>query len=172
MEKLRIWLHNKRALSPIFATVLLATIIILFGSVAYYYANNLTQTATNNYSNTIANSQKSISERIGFENVVYTQSSSKLTVYIINSGAANNVKLNSIFIYNMAYSIVGGSPYTLSTNPLKNIDTKAPIPGNALNVGNEGYFDVTLSSGLSSGSTYTIHLITQSGSSFDYEFTA
>ena len=75
MRKLDVWLHNKHALSPIFATVLLASIVIIFGSVAYYYATNLTTTASNNYSSSVSNSQQSIAERIGFENVVYNSSS-------------------------------------------------------------------------------------------------
>lgn len=171
LGKRDIWSHNKRALSPIFATVLLATIIIIFGSVAYYYSTNLTTTATNSYVSTLSGSQQAMAERIGFENVVYNGSSTTLTVYIINCGSANNVQINSVFLYDSSHNIVG-SPYsfpsTIST--LQPIDR--PITGNALNVGQEGYFIVTLAGpSLTSGSIYTIHLITQSGSYFDYEFT-
>jgi FlaG/FlaF family flagellin (archaellin) len=181
MRKLGIWSRNKRALSPIFATVLLATIIIIFGSVAYYYATNLTSTATNNYSNSLSDSQQAIAERIGFENVVYNSSSpAKLTVYIINCGSANNVQINSVFLYDSSHNIVGAysssSPDSISA--LKPIDSAVPTPTSisSLNVGQEGYFTLgkdTSGNGisLSSGSIYTIHLITKSGSAFDYEFT-
>src|SRR5665647_3099618 len=98
MRKFDMWLHNKRALSPIFATVLLASIIIVFGSVAYYYSSNIMTTSTNNYVSTLSSSQQSIAERIGFENVVYSPSPETLRVYIINSGGSNNVKINSVFI--------------------------------------------------------------------------
>src|ERR1017187_4160558 len=101
MRKLCVWSRDKRALSPIFATMLLAAIILVFGSVAYYYASNAITTATNSYVSTLSNSQQAISERIAFENVVYTpstsSSSANLTVYIINCGSANNVKINSVF---------------------------------------------------------------------------
>ena len=176
LGKLRIWSHNKRALSPIFATVLLATIIIIFGSVAYYYSTNLTTTATNSYVSTLSGSQQAISERIGFENVVYNGSSTTLTVYIINCGSANNVQINSVFLYDSSHNIVG-SPYSgTSISALNPIDrgtpTPTPITGNALNVGTEAYFTVTLAGpSLIHGSIYTIHLFTQSGSYFDYEFT-
>ena len=76
MRKLSVWSRNKRALSPIFATMLLAAIILVFGSVAYYYASNATSTATNSYVSTLSNSQQAIAERIAFENVVYTPSQS------------------------------------------------------------------------------------------------
>ena len=181
MGKQGVWSRDKRALSPIFATLLLATIIIVFGSVAFYYSSNLTRTATNNYVNTISNSQQAISERIGFENVVYTSSSKNLTVYIINYGSANNVQIDSVFIYDANHNIVG-QPYSqssiLTLKPIaSSTPTPTPITGNSLNVGKEGYFtitSVTQSGGqaLTSGSLYTIHLITKSGSSFDNVFTA
>jgi hypothetical protein len=171
MKKFSIWVHNNRGLSPIFATVLLATIIIVFGSVAYYYANNLTTSATNNYVKTLSDSQQSMAERIGFENVVYDNQSSPATlaIYIINCGSANNVKINSVFLYDASHNIKG--VYSSSTSfPLKTIDRGIPI--DSLNAGKEGYFTVTLlpDPSLISGSMYTIHLVTQSGSAFDYDF--
>ena len=180
MRILNIWSRNKRALSPIFATVLLASIIIIFGSVAYYYATNLTTTASNNYSSSISNSQQSIAERIGFENVVYNSSPANLKVYIINSGSSNNVQINSVFIYDSNHNIVGiysaSSPNSISQ--LMPIDSSGPLPTSipGLNVGKEAYFTLVQDTSgknisLSSGSIYNIHLITKSGSAFDYEFT-
>ena len=180
MRKLSVWSRNKRALSPIFATVLLATIVIIFGSVAYYYATNLTNAATDNYSSSLANSQQSMAERIGFEYVVYNSSSpTKLIIYIINSGSANNVQINSLFLYDSSNNIVGA--YSISSgsiSALKPIDSSMPTPTSGLNAEKEAYFTVTLgkdTSGnnisLSPGSIYIIHLITKSGSAFDYEFT-
>jgi hypothetical protein len=175
MGKFGIWLQNKRALSPIFATVLLATIIIIFGSIAYYYSSSIVTTSTNDYGNTMSNSQQSIAERIGFENVVYSSSPATLTVYIINSGGSNNIKLNSVFIYNANHAIVGvysGSSQISTLHPITSIQpSPTPITGNALNIGREAFFIITLRGpSLNAGSIYTLHLITQSGSSFDHEF--
>jgi hypothetical protein len=179
LGKFGVWSRDKRALSPIFATVLLATIIIVFGSVAYYYASNITTAATNNYVGTLSDSQQSIGERIGFENVAYDQSSKTLTVYIVNCGSTNNVKINVVFIYDSNHDIVG-NPYSGSQiSSLRPIDnrtpTPTPLPGNALNVGKEASISVlnvqsTSGTPLAIGSIYTIHLITQSGSFFDYDF--
>ncbi len=181
LRKLRIFSRDKRALSPIFATVLLAAIILTFGSVAYYYASNVTTTTTNNYSSTISNSQQSIAERIGFENVVYSSSPANLIVYIINSGGSNSVKINSVFIYDSNHNIVGVysanpqlSPLQISPlHPISSVTpSPTPITGNALNIGKEAFFVVTLSGPpLTAGSIYTLHVLTQSGSAFDYEFT-
>ena len=173
LAKFGVWSRDKRALSPIFATVLLATIIIVFGSVAYYYASNITTVATNSYVGSMSDSQQSLAERIGFENVVYSSSSpATLTVYVLNCGSANNVQIGSVFLYDSSHNIVGvysGSTQISSLSPLG-----TPIVGNALNVGQEGFFVVTLLPApvpsLKSGSIYTMHLTTQSGSYFDYEF--
>jgi hypothetical protein len=176
MRKRGIWSRNKRALSPIFATVLLSSIIIVFGSTAYYYASNITTTTTNDYVSSLSNSQQSIAERISFENVIYSQSfPATLKIYILNSGNANNLKINVVFIYDSSQNIVGaysGSAIS-ALNPIDgNIPTPTPITGNALNVGKEAHFTVTLAGpSLISGSIYTVHLITQSGSYFDHEFT-
>ncbi len=177
LRKTNVWSQDKRALSPIFATVLLAAIILLFGSVAYYYSSNATTTATNNYASTLSNSQQSIAERIGFENVVYSPSPANLTVYIINSGGSNSVKIDSMFIYDTNHAIVGvysGSQIS-ALYPITSVKpSPTSITGNALNIGKEALFFVNPSvivPSLKIGSIYTIHLITQSGSAFDYEFT-
>jgi hypothetical protein len=170
LRKFSSWSHEKRALSPIFATVLLASIIIAFGSVAYYYSSNLTRNATNDYVKTLSDSQQAMSERIAFENVVYSSSPNTLKIYVLNCGSANNIKINSIFLYDENHAITGGSPYSGSTiSVLKTIEEDTPIADNSLNVGKEGYFTVTLSTSLVDP-FYTIHLITQSGSYFDYDF--
>jgi hypothetical protein len=175
MRKLDIWLHDKRALSPIFATVLLATIIIVFGSVAYYYASNITTTTTNNYISTVSDNQQAIAERISIENVVYTSSPATLKIYILNCGSANNAKINSVLLYNSNHNILGVYSGVAQISELKNIDSGSSIASNSLNVGQEGYFTLILQPApipsFTSGSTYTIRLITLSGSSFNYEFT-
>jgi hypothetical protein len=176
------WSRNNRALSPIFATVLLATIIITFGSLTYYYATNLTTSATNSYSSSISGSQQSVGERIGVENVLYNSSSpSSLSVYIINSGLSNNIQINTAFLYDTSHTIVGA--YSVSggsISQLKPINSvvPSPTPISGLNVGQEGYVKIILgkdavgnSVSLLSGSFYTIHLVTSSGSVFDCDFT-
>lgn len=164
--------RSKRALSPIFATVLLAAIVILFGSVAFYFSNNLTTTATNNYVSTLSSSQQTISERIGFENLVYSKNPLSLTIYIVNSGSQNSLQIGSVFVYNSANQIVG---YNSTVSPLRSIDGNALIANNWLNVGQEGYFSAILTSttgtinSLPSGS-YTVQVITTRESTFDYQF--
>jgi uncharacterized protein (UPF0333 family) len=179
MLKFQAWSRNKRALSPIFATVLLAAIIIVVGSVAYFYASNVVTTSTNDYSSTITNSQQAIGERLAFENVVYNASSTnRLTVYIMNCGGSNGVKLNTAYLYDSKHNIVAvfSSQNANSISPLKSIDSPSATPSSSLNVGKECYFTLGKDTSgntftLSTSQIYTIHLITKSQGAFDYDFT-
>ena len=57
---------------------------------------------------------------------------SKLTVYIINCGSANNIQINSVFLYNSSHNIVGvySSNSADSISALKPINSGVPIPHN------------------------------------------
>jgi flagellin-like protein len=173
LSKMNLLSCNRRALSPIFATLILAAIVITFGSVAYYYTSNAATNAVNQYSSSVASSQQSISERIGFENVIYTQNPATFKVSIINCGISTNLQINTLFAYNSTNQLVGYNGTLTTNSPLRNIDSGALIAGNSLNVGKDGYFTARLTSnGINTVNTlpagiYTIHLSTKGGSSFD-----
>ena len=177
MKKLQTWLTSRRALSPIFATLLLVGIVITFGTVTYFYVSNVTSTATNDYVSSVADSKQTISERIGFENVVYTSNPANLRFYIINCGSTNNLQLNALFVYNSNQQLVGYSGDLFTNSPLRDIDVAGnPIAGNSLSIGEEAYFDAKLTktgadtvASLSAG-VYSIHLITKGEGRFDYQF--
>ncbi len=170
MRKLR--LINRRGLSPIFATIMLATIVIIFGTIVYYYVNNLTTQATNNYASEVASTQQQISERISFENVVYDSTAGTLNIYIINSGSSNNVKISAMILFSSGYStsVYSSTDNPQTISPLRPIGDLAPTPSpypQGLNAGNEAEFTVTLGAQtISKGDTF--YLITQSGSRFSY----
>jgi hypothetical protein len=159
-------------------------IVVVFGSFAYYFSNNLTNNATNNIVSSAATSQQSIGERLAFENVVYNQSSSPktLTVYVLNCGISNNLQIDSLFLYNSGnstHTLIAYYPRTAYYHASKTpgiADLKTGKTISSLNVGEEGYFTVSLSpTPLGSvpnlkGSICDVHIVTKSGSAFDYEF--
>jgi hypothetical protein len=168
--------HDRRGLSPIFATILLATIIIVVGSIAFLFANNLTTNAKNNYVETMVNSEQSISEGVSFENIAYSSSTATLTAWIHNFGAANNLKVDLVFIYNASdvnHALLGAYSGN-SISALSTLDSPTHlISGNCLNNGQEGSFTVAFGQSLTlqTGVMYSIRLVTNSGSSFICEFT-
>ena len=159
---------DRHALSPIFSTLILVAIVVTAGTTVYFYATNATISATNQYASTISESQQSISERIGFENIVYT--SPTLTVYVINCGNTPNLKITGLILSSASNPLIGYYPVT----KLYNIDTGTEIANGILNLRQEGRFSVTLNPGnlLSPGSMYTLRVITERGSTFDNQFIA
>jgi flagellin-like protein len=186
---------SRKALSPIFATLLLCAIVITFGSVAYYYASNVTTDATNEFSKSVAESQQTISQRIAVESVYFNPSdhyydpnpSPTLTVYVINYGLGYDIKINSILlkVYDNNHNLLTTNPYNISPNtkssatnpsgPLNMIALNAGPTILSLNPGEEGFFVVKLNDVFSpsivtslNNGQYSIQLITSSGSSFEY----
>ena len=95
MGKLCALLGNRRALSPIFATVLLASdsyyVWLCCLLLCYKPSLILQQTVIQVL---CLRSQQAVGERIGFENIIYNSSSpARLTIYMINSGLANNIQI-------------------------------------------------------------------------------
>ena len=175
---------NNRALSPIFATLILIGIIIVFGSAAYLYANNVTSSATNQLGSSIADSQKSMSQRLSFEFVSYSYpgtSPSVFTFYVLNNGESYSVKFTSLLIIDSQGNIVGSRDFP--TSQLKDIDP--PQSGiSELTPGDEGFFTVAidLRNPPVTGSyvdlrspghdkLYTLHLITEGGNYFETTIT-
>ena len=166
--------NDRRAISPIFATMMLVAIVMIFGTVAFVVSSSLTQNATDQYTDAVQDSQQSISERLSFENVYYNSATKALTIYIINSGMAENVQVNSVLVYDNS-GLVGDGYSGNELSALTSLDEGSTLTG--LNVGDEGVFTVspvTKSDGnaLTTGNVYTIHLLTNSGSRFTYAFTA
>ena len=176
MRKLNKRTFDKRALSPIFATLILATIVIIFGTVAYYYASNVTTSATNSYVSSVADSKQSVSERVSFENVVYSQNPGRANfkVYVVNSGTYN-LQLDSLIVFNSSRQVIGYNATLYTNSPLKNIDDNSLIAGNSLAIGKDGYFEARLTktgtdtvTSLTTG-VYTIHIVTKGGSTSEYQ---
>jgi flagellin-like protein len=165
-------LIDRRGLSPIFATVILVAIVVVFGSLAYYFSSNLTNNATNNIVSSSATSQQSIGERLAFENVIYNQSLATLKVYVLNCGISNNLQIDSLFLYNSSsssHTLLTYSQSKPSTWVVHDLNTGKTV--SSLNVGEEGYFTVSLSSVPNlKGTVCDVHITTKSGSAFDYEF--
>jgi hypothetical protein len=88
----------------------------------------------------------------------------ELTVYVINSGLSNNVTLTRLYIWNSANQFIG----TYNILQLYGTSSGTPISSNSLNMGNEGYFNVTTPT-LTSG-YYSIRVVTGRGRNFDYSF--
>ena len=160
------------ALSPVFSTLILVAIVVICGTIAYVTAGTLTSATNESYASTARNDQAAISERIGFESVTYDVVSNNLSVCIINCGQADDLQIKYLFLYNQTSNqqeLIGylADPILISMGE--------SITGNNLNILQEAHFDVSLSAlspplelTLGTDTIYSLRLVTQRGSSFDY----
>jgi flagellin-like protein len=168
------WNLNRRALSPIFATLILVGIVITFGTITYFYANNVATNATNQISSETAISQQSVAERVLIERVEFVPAApskpAHLNFYVLNYGAANNVQFISILLtYSSQTKAVNLQPVSFSI-PKDSSTINLQQDGInilPLNAGKEGCFAVILSE-TSLPSDYYVKLVTKSGSVFTY----
>jgi len=160
-------LSDKRAVSVALTTMIITAGVIAAGIAVLYWAYSWGNVANSQYASTVANNQNSIQESIAFEYVNYSNigSTGQLTVYVINSGLSNNVTLTRLYIWNSANQLIG----TYNILQLYRTSNGTAISNNSLNIGDEGYFNVTTPT-LASGGWYTIRVVTGRGRNFDYSF--
>jgi len=161
-------LSDKRAISVALTTMIITAGVIAAGIAVLYWATSWGNVANQQYSETVANSQTAIGERLAFEYTAY--SGNNLMVYLINNGMSNNVNITRVYIWDSSSQPIG----TFTPNPpgLMNITSPGtPIPGNSLDKGEDGYFTITVNPPLISG-YYTFRVVTERGRNFDGSFFA
>jgi hypothetical protein len=155
-------LFSKRAVSVALSTMIITAGVVAMGIAVLYWAYSVGNLANKQYSDTVAVGSNAVVERIAFEYIAC--SGSEVTVNIINWGKANNVSVVRVYIWDSAHELVGSSGDIV----LMDITTNAPIPGNTLNMGEEGYFSITAS--LLPNSYFSIRVVTERGRNFDGSF--
>ena len=147
-------IRNKHAVNAVISNLILISAVIVVGFAvigwAQYQSTQYQQTQTSLINKDI----NQLQERLSFEYISYNGST--LKVYIMNPGTNNNVNVTSIQI---------------GTNPPITVNNLYLTNGtivSGLKIGQDGYFTVNTS--LTSGTTYSIKIITSRGSSFVTNF--
>jgi len=167
LKLVRNLLFDKRAVSVALSTMIITAGVIAAGIAVLYWAYSWGNIANDQYANATANSMSAIQENLAFEYVVY--SDSKLTVNMINCGMSNNVGIARVYIWNNYSQPVG--TFQPDTPGLMYIGTTTAIPGNSLNKGMDGYFNITVTSSNLHG-YYLFRIVTERGRNFDGSFSA
>lgn len=161
------WVRNcfldKKAASAVVGTLILTAGVLAMGIAILYWASSWGSIATRSYTTAEGNSAKAVQERLGYEYIDY--SGNVLTVNLINWGTSHNLTITNVYIYNNAHQYIGN--YSRPT--LRNMTTSSIIAA-GLAVGGEGYFQITPSPTLASGSFYYIRIVTGRGRTFDGSF--
>lgn len=103
-----------------------------------------------------------IKEKVVFEYISYGNPSNNITVYLFSYGTIDNVEIKNVCVSSDGW-------FKAFSNPPLYFLNGTHIPDQDLDVGEDGYFILPLSTGLASG-YYNVKVVTARGSTFDSNF--
>ena len=136
------FMKNSKAISPIFATLILIAIAVIAGVVVYMFTSGTLATMTGQGT--------AGSEKVAIQAV--QAKGTTLTVYA-QSLSGGKIVLDSIIVKDAAGSIVGSPITTFTYNPTGGIGSALTTVGGT-------------ASGLNVGDSYTVTLVSKAGGSF------
>ncbi len=161
---LRMFAKNRTAVSAVVSNIILIAAVIVVGMATLAWTQSQSADYQKTQTGVVNQDISQLQERISFEYISY--SSPTLTVYVLNSGTINNVNVTSIQIS----SNISNSSTPISVNNLYLLNGASV---KSLNIGQDGYFKVSVPNGViipGTNATNTIKVITSRGSSFVTNF--
>ena len=162
--------RDRGGVSAVISNVILvgAVIAVGFSVMAWTYSQSSLYQAQ--YRESVSSDIDKLRERVSFEHVFYNSTAGtagNLSVYLMNSGKANDVNFTTVYISNSSWVV----NYDYTTFQLKFLDG---MPTLDLDTGREGYFTLSLRliDKLQSGNAYTVKVVTGRGSYFENTFGA
>lgn len=155
-------LREAHGLSPVVANIILLTAVIAAGFAALGIVRSNSNIFAQQYGQTVAYDISILNEKVAFEYVFYNATSTRLHLYILNFGMANNISASVINLGNSSWSTTFSGTQVL----LKYLNGTA-VP--ALNIGEEGYILLPPTT-LVRGTAYIVTINTQRGSAFACNF--
>jgi len=156
-------IFDKRAVSNVISATILTGVVIALSLSMFAWAQGRTSVYNSEYKETVDVETAKLKEKLVFEHVFYGNSPCNISVYLLNCGTIDDVEIKSVYI------IKGSSWLETFSIPTLYFLNGTQIPDQDLDVGEEGYFVLSLSSTLSSG-YYNIKIVTVRGASFDSNF--
>ncbi len=155
-------IFKKRAVSNAVSTTILAGAVIALSLAVFAWSESRSQDYNQEFSETVDAETARLKEKLVFEYVSYANPSDDITVYLLNCGTIDDVEIKRIYIANDTWLQSFPSP------TLHFLD-HTEIPDQDLDVEEEGYLVLTLSSTLSSG-YYNVQVVTTRGETFGTKF--
>jgi archaeal type IV pilus assembly protein PilA len=107
MNNIKRFMKNRKAISPIFATLILIAIAVIAGVVVYAF--------TSGYLSTMTNNTNAAQEKVTVQGVQYAGSTS-ITVYAQNMASTGTVTINGLIIKDAQGSVVSSATSLASTD--------------------------------------------------------
>ena len=151
-------IFDKRAVSNAISATILTGAVIALSLAVFSWSQSRSSDYNREFGDTVDAETARLKEKLVFEYVSYGNPMYDITVYLFNCGTIDDVEIKSVYVTNDTWL------QTFSAPILQFLDN-TEIPDQDLDVNEEGYFVLSLSSSLSSG-YYNIRVVTARGSTF------
>ncbi len=158
-------IRNKKAEAAVVSAVILAGVAIALGFAVLIWGQNLSQVYTKSYGDTTNSEIAKIKETLSVE-YVYKLNETSVRIFILNSGAINDLKIQSIYLR------YGGTTWVTSSPPTLKWFNGTTIPDQKLDVQEQGYVEFVSPVSFTSGGYYLVRIVTLRGSIFESQFVA
>ena len=147
---------DRRALSPVISSIIMASVVIALSFGVLAWSQFRTSDYAENYTETTDAEIAKLKERLTVVYISHNGSSGNIKIYLLNCGAIDDVKIESVRIKNdTGYN-------ELFTGTLTPQD---------LDIGQEGYLALSCDN-LTAGTYYFVNILTERRSLFETRFVA
>jgi len=160
------FLSDKRAISDVISATMMAGTVITLSFVVFAWSQSVSSSYNNQYNQTVTTEIDKLKEKIVFEYVYYASAPKNVSVYLLNCGTIDTIKIKTVYIIDSSNTVLE----TFSSPSLRYLSTWNPIPDQWLDRGKERRIVLHLSTGLIDNAYYSVRIVTERGATFDSSF--
>ena len=157
-------LFNKRAINNAVSATIMTSVVIALGLSVFTWAQARSSDYNSDFSETVDTETAKLKEKLAFEYIFYDDTSSNLTVFLLNCGTIDDVKIKTVYICDSSDDLIS----IFSDPPLYSFQTWEEIPDQDLDIQDEGRIVLSVPD-LPSG-FYNIKVVTVRGATFETDF--
>lgn len=162
MRRIACVIFNKKAVSHVVSVTILTGAVIALSLAVFSWSQSRSAQYNEELSETFDEGMARLKEKLVFEYVSYCNPSEEITVYLLNCGLIDDVEIANVYVSSDSWAQV-------SPNPILHFMNGSEIPDQDLDVAEEGYLVLELSTILSSGN-YVVKVVTERGALFVSNF--
>jgi hypothetical protein len=155
---------DRRAVGNTISATILTGAVLAMSLAVLSWSEGRSSDFSREFGETVDSRADRLKEKLLFEYVFYSIPSNNMTIYLLNCGMVDDVRIKSVYVIQAGLLLQHPVPILNSLNGI-------PIPDQDLDITEGGYFTISLFSSLSSG-FYSVRVVTERGSIFNPNFVA
>ena len=150
------------------SATIMTSVVIALGLSVFTWAQARSSDYNSDFSETVDTETAKLKEKLAFEYIFYDDTSSNLTVFLLNCGTIDDVKIKTVYIYDSS-----SAPIQIFSDPLLySFQGLDEIPDQDLDIQDEGRLVLTISNPEKLSGFCNIKIVTVRGATFDTDFVA